>query len=95
MINGVGASSQTRIGQAKDSGKVAKVGESTSIAATEGETEVKKPTSLASALAEAGPPIDAEKIKAIKSAIAEGRYPIDAKTIAKKMVALDLPTSKR
>lgn len=92
MINGVGASSQTRIGQAKDKGKIGQASETAPVAAAE--TEAQRPANLVSALADAGPPIDAEKIKAIKAAIAEGRYPIDAKTIARKMVALDLPTSK-
>lgn len=41
-------------------------------------------------LAEAGPPIDAERIMAIRQAIADGRYPIDAKAIAARMIALDL-----
>ncbi|RYD95476.1 MAG: flagellar biosynthesis anti-sigma factor FlgM, partial [Sphingomonadales bacterium] len=47
--------------------------------------------SLVAALAEAGPPINAEKIRAIQQAIANGEYPIDAKAIAAKMIALDLP----
>jgi negative regulator of flagellin synthesis FlgM len=46
---------------------------------------------LVSALAEAGPPIDAQKIAAIRSAISQGRYPIDAKAIAARMITLDLP----
>ena len=42
--------------------------------------------SLVAALAEAGPPINSEKIEAIRQAIASGQYPIDAKAIAAKMI---------
>lgn len=89
MINGVGSSSQTRIGQAKDSGKVGTTAAAAAVSTAE--TDDAKPMTLVAALAAAGPPIDTDKIKAIRAAIAEGRYPIDAKAIARKMIALDLP----
>jgi len=89
MINGVGSSNPTRIGQTQDNkvGKTAEIGAPAS-ATAKAETA---PTSLISALAESGPPIDADKIKAIKAAIAQGRYPIDPKAIAQKMIEFDLP----
>jgi len=87
MINGVGSVSPTRIGQVKDD-KV------TAPAPVDGVTasraRVATP-SLVAALAEAGPPINSEKIQAIRHAIASGQYPIDVKAIAAKMIALDLP----
>jgi negative regulator of flagellin synthesis FlgM len=89
MINGVGPSVSTRIGQAKDGAKVGKATETTAVSAPA--TEEQQPTSLVSALAEAGPPIDAQKIAAIRSAISQGRYPIDAKANAARMITLDLP----
>jgi len=88
MINGVGSTSQTRIGQVKDS-KVAAARETA--AASPADSGMAMSPSLVAALAEAGPPINDEKIQAIRSAIAQGRYPIDARAIAQKMVALDLP----
>ncbi len=88
MINGVGSTSPTRIGQVKDS-KVSATSESSAVAPTDTETAM-TPTLIA-ALAEAGPPINDEKIKAIRAAIAQGRYPLDAAAIAQKMIALDLP----
>lgn len=56
-------------------------------------TDAAESTTLnpAADLAAAGPPIDAEKVAAIRAAISEGRYPIDPKTIAEKMIELDLP----
>jgi negative regulator of flagellin synthesis FlgM len=90
MINGVGSSSQTRIGQAKDSGKIGVTTETAAVSATDTETGA-KPMTLIAALAEAGPPINAEKIQAIRAAIAQGRYPLDPKAIAQKMLDLDLP----
>lgn len=89
MINGVGPSVPTRIGQAKDGGKVGKAAAPSTVSAPA--TEEQQPASLVTALAEAGPPIDAQKIAAIRSAIGQGRYPIDAKAIAARMIALDLP----
>jgi negative regulator of flagellin synthesis FlgM len=88
MINGVGSSSPTRIGQSKDNGKV---GATPDVAAPSTTQSEAKPMTLITALAEAGPPIDTDKIKAIRAAIAQGRYPIDPKEIAKKMVDFDLP----
>ena len=90
MINGVGSASPTRIGQVKDD-KVtapAPVGRVTTAG-----TGVAAP-SLVAALAEAGPPINSDKIEAIRQAIASGQYPIDAKAIAAKMIALDLPKAE-
>lgn len=87
MINGVGSTNPTRIGQVKDS-KVAATGETEAVTAADN-GPVMSP-SLVAALAEAGPPINDEKIKAIRAAIAQGRYPIDAQAIAQKMIALDL-----
>lgn len=88
MINGVGSASPTRIGQVKDD----KVAASAPVDAISGSTSSHATTpSLVAALAEAGPPINDEKIKAIREAIASGQYPIDAKAIAAKMIALDLP----
>jgi negative regulator of flagellin synthesis FlgM len=91
MINGVGIN-PTRIGQAKDVKKVSETAETAAVSTTE--TEETKPQSLVAALAEAGPPIDKDKIAAIRTAIAQGRYPLDAKAIAQKMIALDLPQGK-
>lgn len=88
MINGVGPSVPTRIGQAKDGGKVSSTAATSAVSAP---AEEPQPASLVTALAEAGPPIDAQKIAAIRSAIGQGRYPIDAKAIAARMIALDLP----
>ncbi len=90
MINGVGSVSPTRIGQVKDD-KVAAAAPAG--AATTSGTNAATP-SLVAALAEAGPPINSEKIEAIRQAIASGQYPIDAKAIAAKMIALDLPGTK-
>lgn len=42
-------------------------------------------------IAQAGAPIDLDKISRIKQAIASGNYPVDADAIAEKMVDLDLP----
>jgi negative regulator of flagellin synthesis FlgM len=92
MINGVGSPGPARIGPAKDSGTVAKASEAAGISATD--TESSQATTVAGALADAGPPIDAAKIASVKAAIAEGRYPIDAKAIAEKMVAFDLPRGR-
>lgn len=88
MINGVGSPSPVRIGQLKDD----KVAAPAPAAATAMADKIAVATpSLVAALAEAGPPIDNDKIKAIRQAIAAGQYPIDAKAIAAKMIALDLP----
>lgn len=86
MINRVGPSSPARIGQVRDD----KVAGAAPAAAAVGNTAMATP-SLVAALAEAGPPINDEKIKAIRQAIAAGQYPVDAKAIAAKMIALDLP----
>lgn len=88
MINGVGSTNPTRIGQVKDS-KVTATSESSTVA--KADTGPVMTPSLVAALAEAGPPINDDKIQAIRSAIAQGRYPIDARAIAQKMIALDLP----
>lgn len=88
MINRVGPSSPARIGQVRDD-KVAGAAPAAAAPAA-GNTAMATP-SLVAALAEAGPPINDEKIKAIRQAIAAGQYPIDAKAIAAKMIALDLP----
>jgi len=88
MINGVGPTSPTRIGQVKDE----KVAPLTPTGATEAiESTPSAAPSLVAALAESGPPINSEKIAAIRQAIAAGQYPLDVKAIAAKMVALDLP----
>lgn len=87
MIKGVGSASPTRIGQVKDD-KIAAAAPVDTVKTTG--TGVAAP-SLVAALAEAGPPINSEKIEAIRQAIASGQYPIDAKAIAAKMIALDLP----
>ena len=87
MINGVGSASPTRIGQVKDDKVTAPATVNTVAARSGAETTA----SLVTALAEAGPPINDEKIRAIRQAIASGQYPIDAKAIAAKMIALDLP----
>jgi len=92
MISGVGPASPTRIGQVKDE-KVAAAAPVGAVEAVDG-APVGAP-SLVAALAEAGPPINSEKIDAIRQAIAAGRYPLDAKAIAAKMVALDLPGNNR
>jgi len=91
MINGVGSGSPTRIGQVKEdkvaaAAPVAAVSPLAAGAATA--------PSLVAALAEAGPPINDEKIRVIRQAIASGQYPIDAKAIAAKMIALDLPKAR-
>ncbi len=88
MINRVGPASPTRIGQVTSdkAGPVA-----STEAATPINTAATGNSSLVAALAEAGPPINADKIRAISQAIAAGQYPLDAKAIAAKMVALDLP----
>jgi negative regulator of flagellin synthesis FlgM len=87
MINGVGSASPTRIGQVRDD-KVKAAAPVDAVSATSGSAAA---PSLVAALAEAGPPINDEKIRAIRQAIASGQYPIDAKAIAAKMIALDLP----
>ncbi|WP_340313840.1 flagellar biosynthesis anti-sigma factor FlgM [Rhizorhabdus argentea] len=87
MINGVGPTSPIRIGQVKDD-KIAAPAATESAPAATGAAAT---PSLVAALTEAGPPIDADKIRAIREAIAAGKYPIDAKAIAAKMIALDLP----
>ena len=88
MINGVGPASPTRIGQVKDE-KVLPVVPLAPTGAVDS-LPVSSP-SLVAALAEAGPPVNSEKIQAIRLAIASGAYPIDPKAIAAKMIALDLP----
>lgn len=88
MINGVGPASPTRIGQVKDE-KVLPVVPLAPTGAVDS-LPVSSP-SLVAALAEAGPPVNSEKIQAIRQAIASGAYPIDPKAIAAKMIALDLP----
>ena len=85
MINGVGSASPTRIGQVKDDKVTTPAAVKTVARNSAGTT-----ASLVTALAEAGPPINDEKIHAIRQAIASGQYPIDAKAIAAKMIALDL-----
>jgi negative regulator of flagellin synthesis FlgM len=87
MINGVGSANPTRIGQVKDDKITAAAPVEPVKTAGGGITA----PSLVAALAEAGPPINSEKIEAIRQAIASGQYPIDAKAIAAKMIALDLP----
>lgn len=87
MINGVGSASPTRIGQVKDD----KVTAPAPVGAVTASGRSTATPSLVAALAEAGPPINDEKIRAIRQAIASGQYPIDAKAIAAKMIALDLP----
>ena len=87
MINGVGPSNPTRIGQVRDD-KIAAPAASEPAPAAKGVTAT---PSLVATLASEGPPIDADKIAAIREAIAAGKYPIDAKAIAAKMIALDLP----
>lgn len=91
MINGVGPASPTRIGQVKDE-KVVPLAPTAPVNPTES-SPVASP-SLVAALAEAGPPINSEKIQAIRQAIASGAYPIDPKAIAAKMIALDLPKAE-
>lgn len=87
MINGVGSTGPARIGQVRD-GKVGAADPAGAVQAT----DIEKATpSLVAALAQAGPPVNSEKIEAIRKAIAAGQYPIDAKAIAAKMIALDLP----
>jgi negative regulator of flagellin synthesis FlgM len=88
MINGVGSSSPTRIGQTVDNGKIGATPDVAAPAATKNDAQ---PMTLITALAEAGPPIDSDKINAIRAAIAQGRYPIDPKAIARRMVEFDLP----
>lgn len=88
MINGVGSTSPTRIGQVKD-GKVGAAAPVDAVQTTGSDTSMTP--SLVAALAQAGPPINSDKIEAIRKAIASGQYPIDAKAIAAKMIALDLP----
>lgn len=91
MINGVGPASPTRIGQVKDD----KVGAVTPAKPVDASSEtLAMAPSLVTALAEAGPPVNSEKIRAIRQAIASGQYPIDAKAIAAKMIALDLPKAR-
>lgn len=92
MISGVGPTSPTRIGQVKDD-KV-KPAAATSAVDSTGGAPVAAP-SLVAALAEAGPPVNNEKIAAIRQAIASGQYPLDVKAIAAKMIALDLPSSSK
>lgn len=87
MINGVGSTSPTRIGQIKDE-KVAGTAPAETVTKAD---EKAVAMTFTAALAEAGPPINDEKIKAIRQAIANGQYPLDPKAIAKKMIALDLP----
>ncbi|WP_066969189.1 flagellar biosynthesis anti-sigma factor FlgM [Rhizorhabdus dicambivorans] len=91
MINGVGPASPTRIGQVKDEKVIPLV----PLAPTGpvGASPAASP-SLVAALAEAGPPINSEKIQAIRQAIASGAYPIDPRAIAAKMIALDLPKAE-
>ncbi len=88
MINGVGPTVPTRIGQAQDSVKVGVTAETNAVSTDK--TDTSKPLTVATAMAEAAP-LDKEKIAAIRSAIAQGRYPLDAKAIAQKMISLDLP----
>ena len=91
MINGVGPASPTRIGQVKDD----KVGATVPAGSVGSPTEPSNlAPSLVTALAEAGPPVNNEKIKAIRQAIASGQYPLDVKAIAAKMIALDLPKAR-
>jgi len=92
MINGVGQSTPTRIGQVKD--ETVKATVAVTATDTASSTPVAAP-SLVAALAESGPPVNNEKIAAIRQAIASGQYPIDVKAIAAKMIALDLPGSKQ
>jgi len=87
MINGVGSASPTRIGQVKGEKLEAATPVSPAAAATDSPAAT---PSLVAALAEAGPPINDEKIRAIRQAIAAGAYPIDVKAIAARMIALDL-----
>ena len=87
MINGVGSTGQTRIGQVKD-GKVGAPAPADAVTTTSKEATT---PSLVAALAQAGPPINSDKIRAIRQAIASGQYPLDVKAIAAKMIALDLP----
>lgn len=89
MINGVGSASPTRIGQVKDD----KISSAAPVGAVKTVGTGAAP-SLVAALADAGPPIDNEKIEAIRQAIAAGKYPLDAEAIAAKMIALDLPKAK-
>jgi negative regulator of flagellin synthesis FlgM len=88
MINGVGPASPTRIGQVKDE-KIVPLAPKAPVG-TADDAPVAS-ASLVAALAEAGPPINSDKIAAIRQAIASGAYPIDPKAIAAKMIALDLP----
>lgn len=91
MINGVGSTSPTRIGQVKD-GKVEATAPVDAVQTTGSDASMSP--SLVAVLAQAGPPINSDKIDAIRKAIASGQYPIDAKAIAAKMIALDLPRAK-
>lgn len=91
MINGVGSASPTRIGQVKDD----KLAAAAPVAAVRAAGASASAPSLVEALAEAGPPINSEKIQAIRQAIAAGQYPIDPKAIAARMIALDLPRAER
>ncbi|TZG25093.1 flagellar biosynthesis anti-sigma factor FlgM [Sphingomonas montanisoli] len=89
MISGIGSSSPSPIGPAKDGVKVDAAGAAIAVSTTK--TDKEMPMTLVAAIAELGPPVDTDKIQAIRQAIAQGRYPIDAKSIADKMIALDLP----
>ena len=86
MTSRVGSLSRSRIGQ-MNADRIA------APAPVEPVVMVSREATMASlivSLAEAGPPIDADKIMAIREAIAGGQYPIDAKAIAARMIALDL-----
>ena len=88
MIDGVGKSGSNRIDVARgagEGGRVAAVGDKAARA---------RSAAVESAVFElvsAGAPVDAAKVAAVRAAIAEGRYAVDPRTIADKMVALDLP----
>lgn len=48
-------------------------------------------SSTAAGIAQAGAPVDSDKVAAIRAAIAGGSYAVDADAIADRMIALDMP----
>ena len=92
MINGIGSSGNSRIGQTRTGTAGRGVAASEISPATTGNVSGSgNVSSPAAKLAQLGAPINAEKIAAIRTAIAEGRYPVDPKAIAARMIDLDLP----
>lgn len=89
MITGIGATGGRPLDQIRTDSTARKAAPAPVSA---NESDAGTPVSAAKAMADAGAPIDMDKVAQIKAGIANGTYKVNAQAIADKMIAIDLPT---